>query len=90
MERSWEALKRTDAGSLFQSVCFRAVCAAVIAEKDNTPSGEAKAQEQGDLAMVWLKQAVAAGYKNNQWAKNADLDALRDREDFRKLMLDQQ
>jgi serine/threonine protein kinase/tetratricopeptide (TPR) repeat protein len=85
----WEALKRPDPDSLSQAACFRAVCAAVISEKDRTPGGETKAKEQADRAMIWLKQAVAAGYKNSQLAKNADLDALRDRDDFKKLMLDQ-
>jgi len=60
----WEALKRNDAQSLYQSSCFRAVCAAVIQETDRTPAGAAKAKEQADQATAWLKQAVAAGYKS--------------------------
>lgn len=36
--------------------------------------------------MAWLKQAIAAGYKDaGHMAKDQDLDALRDRQDFKKL-----
>ena len=82
-----EALKRTDAESLYQSACFRAVCAAVIEETDKTPASEAKVKEQADQAMAWLKQAVAAGYTDaDQMKDDKDLDALRDREDFKNLL----
>jgi hypothetical protein len=37
--------------------------------------------------MAWLKQAVAAGYKNTAHLKqDKDLDALRDRTDFTTLV----
>ena len=37
--------------------------------------------------MDWLQQAVAAGYRNvAHIKKDNDLDALRDREDFKKLI----
>ncbi len=39
--------------------------------------------------MTWLKQAIAAGYNNVELiTKDSDLDALRDRADFQKLLLD--
>jgi hypothetical protein len=83
----WEALKRTDAEGLYQSASFRAACAAVIKQTDTTPAGEAKVKEQADQAMAWLKQAVAAGYKDADHIKDdEDLDALRDREDFKTLL----
>jgi tetratricopeptide (TPR) repeat protein len=45
--------------------------------------------KQADLAMDWLKRAVAAGFKNSDQIKqDADLDALRGREDFKKLLAD--
>ena len=72
---------RIDAQSLYQSGCFRAVCAAVIEETDKTPAGEAKVTEQADQAMAWLKQAIAAGYKDaHHMQDDKDLDALRDRQ----------
>ena len=37
--------------------------------------------------MAWLKQAVAAGYKDAAHMKqDNDLDSLRHREDFKKLV----
>jgi tetratricopeptide (TPR) repeat protein len=43
--------------------------------------------KQADLAMEWLKKAVAAGYKDTANIKtDTDLDALRGREDFKKLL----
>jgi hypothetical protein len=39
------------------------------------------------MAMAWLPKAVAAGYKDvASIRKDADLDFLRDREDFQKLV----
>jgi hypothetical protein len=50
----------------------------------------AKAEDRGkqaDLAMDWLQQAVAAGYKDvASLKKDTDLDPLREREDFKKLI----
>src|SRR5262249_49134671 len=89
----YEALKRTDAGSLYDAVCNRAVCPAVIPEDPKTSGADAArlAQEQADLAMAWLHQAVAAGYKNaGHMKQDKDLDALRERDDFKKLLADLQ
>jgi hypothetical protein len=37
--------------------------------------------------MTWLKQAVAAGFKNAEHIKqDPDLDALRERDDFKALL----
>jgi eukaryotic-like serine/threonine-protein kinase len=45
--------------------------------------------KQAELAMEWLKKAVAAGYKDiDQIRTDTDLDSLRDREDFKKLVAD--
>jgi hypothetical protein len=44
---------------------------------------------EADRAMEWLKKAVATGY--NDFAnikKDSDLDFLRGREDFKKLLAD--
>jgi hypothetical protein len=46
-----------------------------------------QADAEADQAMTWLKQAVAAGYKDvDKVNKDKDLDALRDRTDFRELV----
>jgi tetratricopeptide (TPR) repeat protein len=89
----YEALKRTDAGELYDSACHRAICAAVIREDPKTPHADAPrlAKEQADLAMGWLHRAVAAGYKDAaHMKKDEDLDALREREDFKKLLAELQ
>jgi hypothetical protein len=42
---------------------------------------------QADLAMGWLRKAVAAGYKDvNHMKKDKDLDGLHGRADFQKLL----
>jgi eukaryotic-like serine/threonine-protein kinase len=82
----WEKLSRKDAGSLYDAACLRAVTAAVQAK---TPGADAArlAKDDADRAMAWLTKAVAAGYKNAaHMKKNADLDSLREREDFKKLI----
>jgi hypothetical protein len=61
-----------------------------VIKKDPTiPSAEASrlATEEADRAMEWLRKAAAAGYKNvEHMLKDNDLDALRDREDFKELL----
>jgi tetratricopeptide (TPR) repeat protein len=87
----WDALKRTDAKSLHFAAIMRAVCSAVIRDTDPTPSGQAKAQEQADHSMMWLKRAVAAGFKDAaQIQRDAELDILRDRDDFKALVAELQ
>jgi WD40 repeat protein/serine/threonine protein kinase len=84
-----EALTRTDPWGLYNTACYRAVCAAVIRQDAKTPGADAPrlAQGQADLAMAWLHKAVAAGYKNAAHMKQEkDLDPLRGREDFKKLV----
>jgi hypothetical protein len=85
----WERLNRADADSFYNAACFRAVTAAVIKVDPKTPGADAErlATEEADRAMVWLHKAVAAGYRNaGHVAKDTDLDTLRGREDFKKLL----
>ena len=43
--------------------------------------------EQADLSMAWLQKAVAAGFRDaRHMTHDPDLDALRGREDFKKLL----
>jgi eukaryotic-like serine/threonine-protein kinase len=84
----YEKLNRTDADSLYNAACFRAVTVGV---QSKTPRADAVrlAEDDADRAMEWLQKAVAAGYKNAaQIKKDADLDSLRVREDFKKLVAD--
>jgi len=83
----WEKLKRTDAGSLYTAACMRAVTAAVLRVSDKSEAAAKDGAAAADRAMAWLKQGVAAGYNDAvHMKKDTDLDALRDREDFKKLM----
>jgi eukaryotic-like serine/threonine-protein kinase len=83
----WEDLKRTDAQSLYDAACFRAVAAAVLRAADKSPEGAKEANAEAERAMARLKQAVAAGWKgDDQMKKNDDLKALRERDDFKKLL----
>jgi eukaryotic-like serine/threonine-protein kinase len=85
----WESLHRTDARSLYNAACYRAVTAKIIRATDSSPAGDTALAAEADRAMAWMRQAIAAGYKKVAMLKtDADLDALRDRPDFRKLIAD--
>jgi serine/threonine protein kinase/tetratricopeptide (TPR) repeat protein len=84
--RMCDQLKRTDAPSLYDAACMHAVTAAVLRQADPFPHAAKQVEEECELAMTRLKQAVAAGYRNvAHMTKDKDLDALREHEDFRKL-----
>jgi WD40 repeat protein/tRNA A-37 threonylcarbamoyl transferase component Bud32 len=81
-----EKLKRINADSLYSAACFRAVTAAVI-RASGRPADIKQADAEADRAMSWLLQAVAAGFNNVAHMKHdKDLDSLRGREDFKKLV----
>ena len=87
----WEKLHRTDARSLYNAACYRAVIVAVLRASDKSEAAAQQAREEADRAMAWLQQAIAAGYNNVAlMKKDADLDPLRDRADFQKLLADQE
>ena len=82
----WEKMNRTDVDSLYIATRMRAVTAAVGAK---IPGADAArlATEDADKAMVWLTKAVTGGYKDHAYMeKDKDLDALRSRADFQKLL----
>ena len=82
----WEKQNRTDADSLYYTACFRAVTAAV---QTKNPAADAArlAKDDADRAMQWLQQSVQAGYQDAaHMKKDTDLDPLREREDFKKLL----
>ena len=82
----WDKLNRTDAVSLYDAACWRAVTASVQAKTPGTDAARL-AQDDADRAMQWLHKAVQAGYKDAaHMKKDTDLDPLRDREDFKKLL----
>jgi serine/threonine protein kinase/tetratricopeptide (TPR) repeat protein len=85
----WEKLNRTDANGHYNAARFRAVTAAAIKNDPKTPAADAVrlATVEADRAMAWLHKAIAAGFQDaGQLAKDRDLDALREREDFKKML----
>jgi tetratricopeptide (TPR) repeat protein len=83
----WERMERTDAGFLYNAACFRAVTAAVLREIDSSPEAATIAAAEADRAMGWLRKAVDAGFTNaGHMQTDADLSALRERDDFKKLV----
>jgi serine/threonine protein kinase/tetratricopeptide (TPR) repeat protein len=83
----WERLGRTDAESLYNAACMRAVTAAVIRAVDKSEGTRNAAAAEADRAMAWLKRAITVGYKDVGHIKqDNDLNALREREDFKMLV----
>jgi serine/threonine protein kinase/tetratricopeptide (TPR) repeat protein len=69
---------RWSADQWYNFACVYAVASTRVADKK---------QEYADRAMELLRQAVKAGYKNAaHMKKDTDLDALRDGEEFKKLL----
>jgi eukaryotic-like serine/threonine-protein kinase len=81
----------TNAKRPFNAACLLCRCV-TLAEKDaQLAETERKelAQSYADRAMEMLRQAVARGYKDAaHMKKDTDLDPLRAREDFKKLLAD--
>jgi tetratricopeptide (TPR) repeat protein len=83
----WESLRRTEPECLYCAACYRAVTAGVIRASDQSPEAARQAGEEADRAMARLQKAVAGGYQNVASLKSdKDLDSLRDRPDFQKLL----
>jgi hypothetical protein len=82
----WEKLNRPDADSLYNAACFRSVTAGMQVKSPGADAARL-AKDDADRAMEWLQKAVLAGYKDvAHMKKDTDLDALRGREDFKKLL----
>jgi tetratricopeptide (TPR) repeat protein len=63
--------------SIYNVACMHARLISKASERD----------KEADVAMEWLKKAIAAGYKDLGLVKtDTDLDPLRGREDFKKLL----
>jgi serine/threonine-protein kinase len=77
--------------STYELACARAPCGAVAGEGKPEPTAEILAVRRrfADQAMEALRQAVAEGWQNLPWIKrDPDLDTLRSRDDFRRLIDD--
>jgi hypothetical protein len=81
----WENSKRTDGESRYQAACSWAI--AVAAVRADGKSAQPAGLPEADRAMADLEQAVAAGFDAaSQMTEDPDLDALRDRADFKALV----
>jgi serine/threonine protein kinase/tetratricopeptide (TPR) repeat protein len=81
-----EKLNRTDAPNLYNAACVRALTASLQA-RAKVPDAPRLALEEADRAMAWLTKAVAAGWEDAaHMRKDPDLDSLRNRDDFKKLL----
>ena len=73
----------------YDAACFLSRCVPVVAKHDKLDDERRKeaAQFYSDVAMKLLRDAVSKGYKNVALLqKDTDLDPLRQREDFQKLI----
>src|SRR5262249_52430452 len=80
----WDAL-----ADAYYAACFLSLCVPIVAKHDKLDATQRKeaAQLYGDAAMKLLRDAVSKGYKDlAHMKKDADLDPLRQREDFQKLI----
>jgi serine/threonine protein kinase len=70
------------AGHWYEFACVYAAASGKVADRS---------REYADRAMELLRQAVRAGFKDlARMAKDADLDPIRDRDDFKKLLAELQ
>jgi serine/threonine protein kinase/tetratricopeptide (TPR) repeat protein len=73
----------------YQAACGLSLCVTILAKhaKLDDTQRKAAAQFYGDAAMKLLREAVSKGYKDAaHLKKDSNLDALRPRDDFRKLV----
>jgi tRNA A-37 threonylcarbamoyl transferase component Bud32 len=83
----WENLGLSDSNSYYNAACIRAVTATLVQDSDDSATGTKEAEAEADKAMEWLKKSVEADYSNAALVKkDEDLDSLRRRPDFQKLL----
>jgi serine/threonine-protein kinase len=84
----WEGLPSRTGQEWFVTACARAALAG-LAGRAGSGVSAAEAVTEADAAMALLRRAVAMGYRSTDVYRTEDaLDPLRDREDFRLLMMD--
>jgi serine/threonine protein kinase/tetratricopeptide (TPR) repeat protein len=75
----------------YNAACALSQCVAIVSKHNKLDDKQRKeaAQFYGDAAMKLLHEAVSKGYKDAaHMKKDTDLDPLRQREDFKKLVAD--
>src|SRR5262249_17492700 len=85
-----ERLPRNSPEDYFKLARVHALCATLLGEgkTELTPEEKAERKHEADLAVKALQQSVAAGLKYVNWLNNQDdFDILRDRPDFKELVV---
>jgi hypothetical protein len=78
-------------GSAYDAACYLSLCIPIIQRDEKATQDERDKQMAfyGDEALKMLRAAVAKGYKDAAHMKrDPDLEPLRVREDFKKLLVD--
>jgi hypothetical protein len=73
----------------YDATCFLTRCIPIVAQHDKLDDKQRKeaARYYADAAMKQLRHAVSKAFKDvSQLKKDADLDLLRQREDFQRLV----
>src|SRR5262249_7041643 len=86
-----EVLKpeNTDSATLYDAACFYALIAARAAKQAPKNTSSVRAEKYAMRAVALLRQAVQKGWKDFTHLKNdPDLNPLRSRADFQKLLQD--
>jgi tetratricopeptide (TPR) repeat protein len=84
LDLGWDA-----PGNAYDAVCYLSLCIPIVVKHDKLDDKQRKeaAQFYGDAAMKLLREAVSKGFKDvPHMKKDTDLDPLRQREDFQKLV----
>ena len=77
--------------ALYDAACIHSLASAAVLKDDKLSEDERKtlAEKYAARAVALLKDAVSKGYKNlDHIKKDADLDAVRLRDDFKQLLAD--
>lgn len=81
----FEKQSLTGANELYNIACMHALFAAALKSASTSEAIQFVGAE-ANRAVALLKQAVAAGFKDLQLQEDHDLDALRERKDFKDLL----
>jgi hypothetical protein len=77
--------------STYELACALAQCSTVVGngKAQLTAAEQADKRRYAEQAIRALKEAIAGGWENLAWMKqDPELDALRDRDDFKKVLTD--
>ena len=84
----WEGLPSRTGEEWFETACARAALAG-LAGRDGAGVSAAEGKAEADQAMALLRKAVAMGYRDaGAFRTDSALDPLRQREDFKKLLVE--